>query len=435
VTTAEQLLNNGAARLSPVKIQDRPSSSLRVMHLIPYLGRDQGGPVLDLAACALGQAAAGCSVSISSVIRPGDGRQIEFDPRIDVNAVGGSRWGTFRRCPELWQRATTAECDLIHSHGLWTDVSRLAMTLARRRHLPHVLTPCGTLAPGALRHRWWKKVPVRLWFQDRALRQADCLQAQSHTEYRDIRRFGLRNPVAIVPAAVAGEPDRGVPSASDFRLQFNLPPERKIVLYLGRLHPVKGLGRLIEAWARSQSLKAESASLISSHCESRKQKAAAGDWLLVLAGPDEGGYRATLQALIEKAGCASSVAFTGPLDDTTKWAALKCASLFVMPSDFENFGLAIVEAMQCGLPVITTTGTPWEELRTAGAGWWVQPTVEDVAGALTEALRLSDDHLRGMGRRALELADIFRPEKVAEDLILVYRWLLGQEERPPCVVL
>ena len=119
---------------------------------------------------------------------------------------------------------------------------------------------------------------------------------------------------------------------------------------------MKGLERLIAAWSKLSAIHA--------------------DWLLVLAGPDEGGYGARLRAQIEQAGCNSSVAFTGPLSDATKWAALECASLFVMPSDFENFGLAIVEAMRCGLPVITTTGTPWEELGTAGAGWWVEPGVE-----------------------------------------------------------
>jgi len=81
--------------------------------------------------------------------------------------------GGFRRCSALWHQAQRAEMDLVHSYGLWTDVNRLAGILPQRRRLPHVLAPCGMLAPGAMRHHGWKKVPVRFWFQDRALREAN----------------------------------------------------------------------------------------------------------------------------------------------------------------------------------------------------------------------------------------------------------------------
>jgi glycosyltransferase involved in cell wall biosynthesis len=104
-----------------------------------------------------------------------------------------------------------------------------------------------------------------------------------------------------------------------------------------------------------------------------------------------------------------------------------------MPSDFEKFGLAVVEAMQSGIPVITTTGTPWTELPDAGAGWCVQPALEPLAGALREALALSDDQRHTLGRRAADLAARFRPEKAAADLISVYQWLLGRGSRPACV--
>jgi glycosyltransferase involved in cell wall biosynthesis len=129
------------------------------------------------------------------------------------------------------------------------------------------------------------------------------------------------------------------------------------------------------------------------------------------------------------------VVFTGELEEHSKWAALAAADLFVMPSDFENFGNAIVEAMCCGIPVITTTGTPWEELRAAGAGWWVPPTVADLTRALGDALSLPEDQRQAMGRRALPIAERFRPERIAADLIHVYEWLFGREERPKCVVL
>src|ERR1035441_10673826 len=141
------------------------------------------------------------------------------------------------------------------------------------------------------------------------------------------------------------------------------------------------------------------------------------------------------ESLVAELGCQNSVRFTGELNDKQKWGALAAADLFVMHSDFENFGNAIVEAMSCAIPVITTTGTPWEELRTAGAGWWVAPTVEELTGALREALAMSDEQRRAMGGRAFQLAERFRPGQVGEDLIAVYQWLLGRGAKPGCVLL
>jgi glycosyltransferase involved in cell wall biosynthesis len=155
----------------------------------------------------------------------------------------------------------------------------------------------------------------------------------------------------------------------------------------------------------------------------------------VLAGPDEGGYRRKLESLAAQLGCQESVMFAGELNEKQKWGALATADLFVMPSDFENFGNAIVEAMSCAVPVITTTGTPWEELRTTGAGWRVAPEVETLTRALSEALAMSDDQRRAMGDRAFRLAERFRPGRIGEDLIQVYQWLLGTGPKPGCVVL
>ncbi|MEI7941071.1 MAG: glycosyltransferase, partial [Verrucomicrobiota bacterium] len=227
-------------------------------------------------------------------------------------------------------------------------------------------------------------------------------------------------------------------------------PQRRTVLFLGRLHPVKGVARLVEAWAEIQIKKAESIPLKSRNWESRKQKSEdrgpwsvvrgpvvrgpwSGDWQLVIAGPDEGGMRPGLEAALRAQGCEESVIFTGELDEQQKWAAYRAADLFVMPSDFENFGNSIVEAMLSSLPVITTTGTPWKELPAQGAGWCVEPTVEAVRDALGAAMAMPDDARQEMGRRAAVLAAKFGPEQVGADLIQVYEWMLGRRDKPECV--
>ena len=422
-------------------------------------------------------AGSGYPVTVFSSLSGADGESVRLDSRVRLVQEPASAWGGFRRSPALWRQVQGADMDLIHSHGLWTDVSRLAGDLARRRGVPHLLAPCGMLAPGALRHHGWKKIPVRLWFQGRALREAQCLHAKSEKEYEGIRQFGLRNPVAIIPNPIVRPVDQGLrdygttglrdcgtissaakekaesrkqkaevgngkpeikaqPSLSSIsplpsplsRGPWSVVPGCRTVLFLGRLHPVKGVGRLVEAWIGIQKQKAEVGgqwSVVSGQWS--------GDWQLVLAGPDEAGMRAGVEAALRAAGCGDSVIFTGQLDEQQKWAAYRAADLFVMPSDFENFGNSIVEAMLSGLPVITTTGTPWKELPAKGAGWCVEPTVEAVRDALGAAMAMSDDARREMGRRAAVLAAKFSPEQAGADLIQVYRWLLGEIPQPPCV--
>src|ERR1035441_2267471 len=368
-------------------------------------------------------AEAGYPVTVFSVAKGADGESVRLDARVRHVKEPGTRWVGFRRSSALWQQAQAARIDLVHSHGLWTDVNRLAGDLARRRGLPHLLAPCGMLASGALRRHWWKKVPARIWFQNRALREAQCLHAKSHKEYEDIRRFGLRNPVAIIANPISAPPpgfNHGGGQKSEVRGQrsevgiqrsvvsgpWSVGPGSRTVLFLGRLHPVKGLPRLIQAWARIQGEKAENTK---QKAESRKLKSEQGEprtesWVLVL----EGGHRRELESLVAELGCQRSVKFTGELDDVQKWGALAASDLFVMPSDFENFGNAIVEAMVSGLPVITTTGTPWQELPAAGAGWWIEPTVHALASTLREALEMPEEERREMGFRALKSSAQFR---------------------------
>ena len=261
---------------------------MHIAHFIPYLGRAQGGPVASLAQYAASLADLNCQVTVFTVSANSDGELMAFDPRVKVMADNSSRSGAFRSSRVLWQKAGQADFDLIHSHSLWTDVNRLAATLARRRHVPHLLAPCGTLARYALKRSWWKKWPVRIWFQWRALREAQCIHAKSEPEYSDIRRLGFTNPVAIIPnpvslpslspqpsapsgplssgpvvssPVVSGQLSAPIsqlptstlppseradstilnpPSTSDFRRKHGIPPGKRILLYLGRLHPVKG---------------------------------------------------------------------------------------------------------------------------------------------------------------------------------------------------
>jgi glycosyltransferase involved in cell wall biosynthesis len=385
-----------------------------IAQVIAYTGTAMGGPVQSMAAYARSLVDSGCSVTVYSTVKKKDGDSVRLDPRVKLVQAAAPELGPLRFSGALRWEAHSARIDLVHSHGLWTDTHRLAGNITRARKLPHLLAPCGMLAPGALRHHRWRKLAARLWFQDRVLRDAQCLHAKSRKEYEDIRRLGLRNPVAIIANPISAPLEPNLISEKIFRDACHLSADSKIVLFLGRLHPVKGLPRLIHAWSQAAAQNE--------------------NWSLVLAGPDEAGHRKEIEALAAELHCRDRIIFTGELDEARKWAALRASELFVMPSDFENFGNSIVEAMACGVPVITTTGTPWKELPAAGAGWCVEPAIDALAGALREALGLSDEQRRQLGLHAADIAKNFRPEENCANLLAVYGWLLRKNAKPNCVI-
>lgn len=387
---------------------------MRIAQFIPYSGRPQGGPVISLASYVSGLCDVGCDVTLFSVAREIDGTQMNFDPRAEWVRESRSRGGSFRWSPDLWRRARAASFDLVHSYCLWTDVNRLAAAQARERRIPHVLAPCGHLQKFALKRSWWKKAPCRLLFQDRALREAACLHAKSEAEVEGIRAYGLTAPVAVIPNPIEEPPAVGGVSVEAFRAEHGISPGRKLALFLGRIHPVKGLDRIVNAWS----------GLASYH----------KDWLLVLAGPDEGGFRAQVEAWVRERGVESSVVFTGALNHEAKWAALSACEFLVIASDFENFCVSIGEALMASRPVVTTYTTPWKILPERGAGWWVETNPQALGAAMGEAMGLNDAARRAMGAKARVIAEPFRPRNVAASLMELYTWVLGKGSRPDCVI-
>jgi len=386
---------------------------MNVLHIIPYVGRRQGGPVIALADLTSAQSASGCNVTIAAIPKRADEPHVEFGGGVRICRAGPSVGRMFRWCPSFMRDLVDVDADVVHSHGLWTYASAAAGSIARRRRIPHVLAPCGMLLPGARRRSHLKKAICRRFFQDRVLREATCLHAKSATEATGLRSFGLRNPMARVPNPVHLPAGVEQLDPTPFRRAHGLSDTRRTVLYLGRIHPVKGLLRLAQAWCRLPSTTRE--------------------WQLVIAGPDEVGHQEEVECILRQAGRSEAVVFAGHVHDEIKWMAFQAADLFVMPSDFENFGTAVGEALAAGLPVITTTGTPWLHLNQVGCGWCVPPTVESLADTLENAMQLSDERRQEMGQKGRQLAGAFSPMGVASRMLAVYKWAVEGGDMPPHV--
>ena len=319
------------------------------------------------------------------------------------------------RSPELKRMLETAmpDIDLVHNHSIWMLPNSYATRSALRHNKPVIYTAHGTLEPWSLARSRWKKRLARLWFQDRDLHQADCIHVNTYNELEGIRRFGLKQPAAVIPNGVDLAAIDAPISGPTFDEMFPQVGGRKICLFLSRLHAKKGLVPLLHAWARI-----------------------AGDfkdWLLVLAGPDDGGRNEALQ-LIDALGLQKSVLLTGPLFQDAKRAALAAADVFVLPSFSEGFSMAVLEAMAARLPVLLTPGCNFDAADKADAGIMVNPEPAAVADGLTALLALSDGKRREMGQRGRDLVErSYTWDIVAGQMQALYCWLAGSTAQPDFV--
>lgn len=385
---------------------------VHVLFTIAGLHPEAGGPTRSVAALSSALARAGAKVEIVSL----DYGDCCLPPEPVANGVRvtvvdcSSRWArraqwTPRFAAVLLERCGAFGPELLHDTGLWLLTNHAAAKLTRRQNLPRVVSPRGMLSNWALRHKGWKKRLAWWLYQRRDLRSAAALHATSQAELDALRALGLRHPIALIPNGVELPPEA---DAAQARTGAGV----RTALFLGRIHPVKGLLDLVEAWAEVRSR----------------------GWRVVLAGGDECGHRAEVEAAIRDRRVERDFDWLGPVTPQARWALYRQADLVVLPSRSENFGLVVAEALACGVPVITTTGTPWAELVTHRCGWWVEPSPRALAEALRDAMSRTDVERREMGGRGRELVQArYTWPAAAGQMLAVYQWLLGAGPRPPCV--
>jgi poly(glycerol-phosphate) alpha-glucosyltransferase len=251
-------------------------------------------------------------------------------------------------------------------------------------------------------------------FEDTHLRGAACLHALNEPEARAIRAYGLRNPICVLPNGVDLPRDKGqVPAA----WAHAVGEGRKTLLFLGRLHPKKGLVNLVRAWNGVQ------------------RDGAARDWALVIAGWDQGRHERELKSLAQELGLGRSVCFAGPQFNRDKAATFASADAFVLPSLSEGLPMAVLEAWSYGLPVIMTPQCNLPEGLAADAALRIGSSPADIADGLRRLFAMAEGDRREMGKRGRRLVEErFAWPCIAEEMKAVYEWVLGGGPAPACVV-
>lgn len=317
--------------------------------------------------------------------------------------------GLFGYSPKLTGCLLRERLDLVHQHGLWQYPSIACLRWYGKTAAPYLVSPHGMLDAWALGNSAWKKRLAGQLFQRSHLECAACLHALNMAELRAIRAFGLRNPVVVLPNGIdLPQECASVPPTWAAQVESGL----KVLLYLGRLHPKKGLSALIRAW----------------------KVAAPEGWHLVIAGWAQGGYEAQLKRLAQTMGIARTAAFVGPQFGQDKAASFQRADAFVLPSLSEGLPMAALEAWSYRLPVLMTAACNLAEGFTAGAAMEMPLDPQGMSDKLTEFLEQSDEERQWMGNAGRHLVEErFTWERVAQQMSAVYQWIGRGGARPGVV--
>jgi glycosyltransferase involved in cell wall biosynthesis len=376
---------------------------LRAIHIVPGVAEEASGPTYSVMRLTQALRDEGHSIELAALDLPGTQHPSSLVRTFPLG-FGPQRLG---RSPAMyrWLRdeCASGRAAIVHNHGMWQMNSIYPARAIRGTRARLLQSTRGAFTEWAM--QWGSRVKPAFWrlLQRPAMERVHCFHATAPSEYDDIRRLGFRQPVAIIPNGI-DIPDQTPKQNGDSRT----------LLFLGRIHPNKGLDLLIPAWRAIQDR--------------------FPFWRLRIVGNDNDGYQARMEQLVREIG-AERVTFDGPAYGAAKTAAYQNADLFVLPTYSENFGMSVAEALAAGTPVVVTKGAPWQELAEVGAGWWIDIGVEPLATTLAASMSRAPSDLFGMGARGREwMVRSFAWPDIARRMTITYEWLLGTELQPSWVI-
>jgi len=329
-----------------------------------------------------------------------------------VHPVKGPR--SFGYSPEMQSTLMNSNLDVIHIHGIWMHPSVASLKWSKMTGNPHIISPHGMLDPWAVNNARLKKKLAGWLYENAHLKRAACLHALNRAEADAMRAYGLNNPIAVIP--------NGVTLPSDEQLEVpswrkQLPNGAKVLLFLSRIHPKKGLPSLLQAWGKIQPYVRQNG------------------WHLVIAGWGQDEHEQDLKAQASKLKIDKSVLFIGPQFGENKAATFQHSDGFILPSLSEGLPMVVLEAWAYGLPVLMTNECNLPEGFEKKAALRLPLEADGMADMISNFIALSDDEKIKIGCAGKFLVqEQFTWHKVAADMVKVYRWVLGRRSRPNCVV-
>ena len=391
---------------------------MKILHAIAALSPETGGPAKACLEMARAVARRGHEIAIFTTDLGAPAKPAVARERV-VDRDGVSVHIFPVQLPKRWRaswpmgralRRQIPGFDLVHLHSLYLFHDWVTGAVCRRHGVPYLVRPHGTLDPYIYRRHRLAKIVLEHAFQNRVLSRAAAIHYTTEEEKRLAAPYACGAPGVVVPLGLDLADYQRLPPPGSFRARHPEIGDKKIVLFFGRLNFKKGLDVLSEAFAQVARTRE--------------------DVHLVIAGPDHG-MRRKMESWVSARGMRARTTFAGMLLEEDKLAALGDSELFVLPSYSENFGLAVVEAMACGLPVVISDKVNiWREIEAAGAGRVGPPEAKAFARMIEEVLA-DPDGARRMGERGKALVgEKFAWDRIAVRLERVYDAILAGQALP-----
>jgi glycosyltransferase involved in cell wall biosynthesis len=375
---------------------------MNILHIISSVNPAGGGPIEGIRQLGSALTSEADTIEIASLDAPD--AQFLKECTLPVHALGPARLKyRFTKGFVPWLRANRSRYDVVIVNGIWQYQSYGTWLALRKSSTPYVVFPHGMLDP------WFKKrYPLKQikkwmywpWAEYRVLRDARAVLFTSEEE-RSLAResFWLYRCNEVVVNYGTSRPMRDVDNdAREFLAQYPELKDKKVLLFMGRIHPKKGCNLLIDSFSKVLRRKSE--------------------WHLVIAGPDQVGWKKKLEIRAAQLGVAQRVTWTGMLSGQMKWGALRVAHAFVLPSHQENFGVAVVEALAVGVPVLISNKVNiWREIKADGAGLVSEDTLQGLCDLLESYVQMPADKQQAMGCAATRCFDQrFEVKRAAQTL-------------------
>jgi glycosyltransferase involved in cell wall biosynthesis len=362
---------------------------MHIAHVLSYIGEQYGGPPKVALGMSRVISASGVTVSCWATASPEDSPSLRANPAFHLLEAGQMMGGL--HCAPLAHAMTReiGSIDVIHIHEIWLRLQYAASKVAGRNQVPCIITPHGGLEPWRIRRKgllkYVKKATYLKLVGTRMLNEAACLHAVTPCEIAGFRQAGYRGAVTVVPNGIDVEKFSRLPDRQEAEVHWPELRGRRVVLFLSRLSSEKGLDEFLPAWGRVVG------------------RSSYDDALLVLAGPDDRGYRSTVESLIARHDLGGHVVCTGIVSGSRKLSLVSRADGYVLPSHSEGFSVSLLENMAAGKAVLITPGCNFPEIARANAGLTVPCESAALAEGACALLDMSPKSRMEMGWRARNL--------------------------------
>ena len=386
---------------------------MKVLVIINALGEVYGGT--SKVAIELSESIGKLGVSVDLVTTNANGKTLLDEPLFtwinqkDYRVQYFPYWDVldYKFSPSLtfWLLQNASKYDLVHTHGIFSYPVLSAYWACNKSNTPYIVSPHGMLEPWALAYKSSKKKMYFSFLEKPALNKAAAIHMMASTEAASVRNLSLKAPLFTLPNGIHRIDFNSLPNPDIFYQRFPETRNKKLIIFLGRIDPKKGLDLLAKAFTKAHQV--------------------FPDTQLIVAGQDNTGFLPIAQNYFEEAGCSSAVKFTGMLTGEIKYAALAAANIYVAPSYSEGFSMSVLEGMASGLPCVITTGCNFPEASEVSE--IVDIDAEQIGNALIKLLQ-NPARAKDMGDHARQfILENYTWDKVASKMVAVYKQIINKE--------